>query len=73
MILEQIEVDNDEPKNPLEYQGTIMKQRVPNYCATNMSCSICQADFSTMENYEDHIQKHNDETDFEYLNTMCKQ
>lgn len=65
-------VDKDEPKNLLEYQGTTMQQRLANYRLTNVGCFICQEDFSTMDQYEDHIIKHNDESEFEFLNSMSK-
>lgn len=66
------EIDEDSPEHKLAYQGTTMQQRRENYYPTNMTCCICQLDFSTMDSYEEHIQMHNDETDFEYLKELSQ-
>lgn len=71
-ISDNFDVDENEPKLLLEYQGTTMQQRRPNYYPTNLSCCVCQEDFSTMDSFEEHIQIHSDDTDFEYLTTMSK-
>ncbi|XP_075170008.1 uncharacterized protein LOC142241985 [Haematobia irritans] len=60
------EIDQESPVNILQYEGTTMKPRNDNFQPSNMSCYICQASFSTMDSYEEHIQMHNDETDFEF-------
>lgn len=72
-ILDNYEIDEDIEKISLEYQRTALLKRKDNYIPTNMSCCICQEDFITMESYEEHIQKHGEESDFEFLNTMVKQ
>lgn len=66
------EVDENSPVHALQYEGTVMQERRKNYFPTNMSCFICQEDFSTMVAYEEHIQIHNDESDFEYLKQLSK-
>ncbi|XP_073812312.1 uncharacterized protein [Musca autumnalis] len=66
------EVDESSPVQELQYEGTKMQERRPNYFPTNMSCLICQEDFSTMLAYEEHIQIHNDENDFEYVKQLSR-
>ncbi|XP_065368580.1 uncharacterized protein LOC135961041 isoform X2 [Calliphora vicina] len=72
LLEDNLEIDENEMKIPLEYQGSAMQLCKENFFPTNMSCCICQEDFSTMDTYEEHIQKHGDESDFEYLTTMSK-
>ncbi|KNC24203.1 hypothetical protein FF38_02178 [Lucilia cuprina] len=69
---DNLEVDESIAPIPLEYQASLMQIHNENYNPTNMSCCICEEDFSSMDTYEEHIQKHGDDTDFEFLNTMSK-
>uniref|UniRef100_A0A1I8Q9M8 C2H2-type domain-containing protein n=1 Tax=Stomoxys calcitrans TaxID=35570 RepID=A0A1I8Q9M8_STOCA len=66
------EIDEDSPVYPLQYEGTTMQERRHNFYPTNMSCYICQEDFTTMNGYEEHIQIHNDGKDFEYLKELSQ-
>ena len=68
--IDNIEVDEEEPKKPLKYQGTTMQPRSPGYYPTNASCCICEEEFPTIKEFEEHIQQHGEDTDFEYLKTM---
>ncbi|KAM7345111.1 uncharacterized protein ACRADG_011556 isoform 4-T5 [Cochliomyia hominivorax] len=73
IFVEDYEFDENEEIKFLEYQGTIRQRRLEDYHPTNMSCCICQESFTTIETYEEHIQKHGEDTDFEFLTTMDKQ
>ncbi|XP_061399349.1 uncharacterized protein LOC133335062 [Musca vetustissima] len=66
------EVDETSSVHELQYEGTLLQERRKNYFPNNMSCIICQEDFSTMTDYERHIQIHNDESDFEYVKEMSR-
>ncbi|TMW45576.1 hypothetical protein DOY81_009344 [Sarcophaga bullata] len=55
---DNVEVDEEEARKPLKYQGTTMQPRSPNYYPTNASCCICEEEFPTMKAFEEHIQQH---------------
>ncbi|XP_075170009.1 uncharacterized protein LOC142241986 [Haematobia irritans] len=70
ILEETYKIDENSPEDNLQYQGTLVQKRRQNYRPTNMSCCICQLDFTNMEDYEEHIQIHNSENDFEFLKEL---
>lgn len=57
---------------PLKYQKTQKQQRNGNFELSSMGCYICQCNFDSIEKYEEHIEYHGDESDFESLQNMTK-
>uniref|UniRef100_A0A1I8P464 C2H2-type domain-containing protein n=1 Tax=Stomoxys calcitrans TaxID=35570 RepID=A0A1I8P464_STOCA len=70
ILEENYKIDENSPQLGLQYQGTLVQRRLSNYRPTNLSCYICQLNFSTMDSYEEHIQTHNVENDFEFLKQL---
>lgn len=71
-VLANFEIDEESQKHDLQYQGTKEQVRRQSYYPTNMSCFICQLDFGTMSDYEEHIEVHNTATDFEFVKTQMR-
>lgn len=69
---QNLEIDETIPPKCLVYQGSSMQQRDADFLPNNMSCFICQKLFSSIEFFEEHIQTHGDDTDFEYLSQLHK-
>ncbi|XP_073813654.1 uncharacterized protein isoform X2 [Musca autumnalis] len=65
-------VDENSPQYYLVYQGTTNQPFSSNFQSSNMSCYICQKQFPDMEEYAEHIEYHNIESDFKYLEILCK-
>ncbi|KAL9919847.1 uncharacterized protein ACN427_001629 isoform 1-T1 [Glossina fuscipes fuscipes] len=66
------EIDESSQVYQLQYQGTTLQERKKDFYLTNTGCGICQENFETMSAYEEHIQKHSDDSDFEFLNSLKK-
>ncbi|XP_037955771.1 uncharacterized protein LOC119685538 [Teleopsis dalmanni] len=66
------EVDPNSKHHVLNYEGKKKQTSIQNYHMTNMGCYICQENFSSHGEFEKHVQKHGDETDFEILETYEK-
>lgn len=71
-VLANFEIDEESQKHDLQYQGTKEQVRRQSYYPTNMGCFICQLDFGTMSDYEEHIEVHNTATDFEFVKTQMR-
>ncbi|XP_030554711.1 uncharacterized protein LOC115758287 isoform X1 [Drosophila novamexicana] len=63
--------ENAEPV-PLKYQKTQKQERFVDFELSSMGCYICQCNFDSIEKYEEHIEYHGDESDFESLQKMTK-
>uniref|UniRef100_A0A1A9ZI42 C2H2-type domain-containing protein n=1 Tax=Glossina pallidipes TaxID=7398 RepID=A0A1A9ZI42_GLOPL len=66
------EIDESSQAYQLQYQGTTMQERNNDFYLTNTGCGICQENFETMSAFEEHLQKHSDDSDFEFLNSLTK-
>uniref|UniRef100_A0A1A9WWT9 C2H2-type domain-containing protein n=1 Tax=Glossina brevipalpis TaxID=37001 RepID=A0A1A9WWT9_9MUSC len=66
------QVDETSQMYQLEYQGSTMQKRDDDFYLTNSGCCICQENFESMSVFEEHVQKHSDDSDFEFLNSLSK-
>ncbi|KAH8418554.1 hypothetical protein KR222_000543, partial [Zaprionus bogoriensis] len=71
-ITQKYVLDKKAVSVPLKYQKTQKQQRNANFELSSMGCYICQCNFDSIEKYEEHIEYHGDESDFESLQQMTK-
>lgn len=62
-----LQVDENAPTHELLYEGSLQQQRQQLFQLTNMGCYICQRNFVSPNDFEDHVSSHADESDFEIL------
>uniref|UniRef100_A0A0K8V839 Putative helicase MOV-10 n=3 Tax=Bactrocera latifrons TaxID=174628 RepID=A0A0K8V839_BACLA len=65
------QVDDNAPTHELLYEGSRQQQR-EQFQLTNMGCYICQMNFVSPNDFEDHVLLHGDESDFEILKNYEK-
>lgn len=65
-------LDEEAESIPLKYQKTQKQHRDLDFELSSMGCYICQCNFDSIEKYEEHIEYHGDESDFESLQKMTK-
>ncbi|XP_034477048.1 uncharacterized protein LOC117783648 isoform X1 [Drosophila innubila] len=71
-ITQKYVLDEKAVSVPLKYQKTQEQQRNADFELSSMGCYICQCNFDSIEKYEEHIEYHGDESDFESLKQMTK-
>uniref|UniRef100_A0A0A1WWI7 Putative helicase mov-10-B.1 n=1 Tax=Zeugodacus cucurbitae TaxID=28588 RepID=A0A0A1WWI7_ZEUCU len=62
-----LEVDENAPTHELLYEGSQLQLRIPSFQLTNMGCYICQKNFISPNDFEEHVLSHGDESDFKIL------
>lgn len=65
-------LDEEAESIPLKYQKTLEQHRNLDFELSSMGCYFCQCNFGSIEKYEEHIEYHGDESDFESLQKMTK-
>ncbi|KRG05413.1 uncharacterized protein LOC6580910 isoform X2 [Drosophila mojavensis] len=71
-IAQKYVLDEEAESIPLKYQKTQKQHRDLDFELSSMGCYICQCNFDSIEKYEEHIEYHGDESDFESLQKMTK-
>ncbi|ALC41938.1 CG6701, partial [Drosophila busckii] len=71
-ITQKLTLDENAESVPLMYQKTQKQQRNADFELSSLGCYICQSNFDSIEKYEEHIEYHGDESDFESLRAMAK-
>ncbi|XP_069963997.1 putative helicase MOV-10 [Bactrocera oleae] len=66
-LIGSLQVDENAPTHELLYEGSLQQQRQQLFQLTNMGCYICQRNFVSPNDFEDHVSSHADESDFEIL------
>ncbi|XP_023160074.2 uncharacterized protein LOC111592226 isoform X2 [Drosophila hydei] len=71
-ITQKYVLDEAAESVPLKYQKTQKQHRNLDFELSSMGCYICQCNFDSIEKYEEHVEYHGDESDFESLQEMTK-
>ncbi|CAD7012028.1 unnamed protein product [Ceratitis capitata] len=71
-ITGSLQVDDNAPTHELLYEGSQEQERSATFQLTNMGCYICQMNFTSPDDFENHVETHGDESDFEILNNYNK-
>ncbi|XP_062135558.1 uncharacterized protein LOC133845192 isoform X1 [Drosophila sulfurigaster albostrigata] len=71
-ITQKFVLDEKAESVPLKYQKTQKQQRYVDFELSSLGCYVCQRNFESIEKYEEHIEYHGDESDFESLQQMTK-
>ncbi|XP_023037575.1 uncharacterized protein LOC6639688 isoform X2 [Drosophila willistoni] len=65
-------LDEEAETMPLMYQKTQKQQQIKDFELSSWGCYICQLNFDNIEKYEEHVEYHGDESDFQSLKKMEK-
>ncbi|XP_032597081.1 uncharacterized protein LOC6569064 isoform X1 [Drosophila grimshawi] len=71
-ITQKYVLDDSAELVALNYEKTQIQKRNKNFELNSMGCYICQCNFESIEKYEEHIEYHGDESEFESLRKMEK-
>ncbi|XP_017069246.1 uncharacterized protein LOC108106578 [Drosophila eugracilis] len=71
-ITEEYQLDTNAKAMPLMYQKTQVQKLEKDFELNSLGCYICQVNFDSIEKYEEHVEYHGDEFDFQSLNKMQK-
>ncbi|XP_043642316.1 uncharacterized protein LOC122612635 [Drosophila teissieri] len=71
-LTEEYELDTNATATQLKYQKTLLLQPLKDFELNSLGCYICQENFETIEKYEEHVEYHGDDSDFQSLKKMDK-
>lgn len=71
-IIEEYKLDTDVKPTLLKFQKRLLLQSDKDFELQSLGCYICQENFETIEKYEEHVEYHGDESDFQSLKKMKK-
>ncbi|XP_033152218.1 DNA-binding protein SMUBP-2 isoform X2 [Drosophila mauritiana] len=71
-LLAEYKLDTDVKPTLLKYQKILLLQSDKDFELNSLGCYICQENFETIEKYEEHVEYHGDESDFQSLKKMEK-
>ncbi|XP_068148123.1 LOW QUALITY PROTEIN: uncharacterized protein [Drosophila tropicalis] len=71
-ITEEHILDEEAETMSLMYQKTQKQQQKKDFELSSWGCYICQLNFDSIEKYEEHVEYHGDESDFQSLKNMEK-
>lgn len=71
-LLAEYKLDTDVKPTLLKFQKRLLLQSDKDFELQSLGCYICQENFETIEKYEEHVEYHGDESDFQSLKKMKK-
>ncbi|XP_039480377.1 uncharacterized protein LOC120444635 [Drosophila santomea] len=68
----EYKLDTNATATLLKYQKTLLLSPQKDFELNSLGCYICQENFETIEKYEEHVEYHGDDSDFQSLKKMEK-
>ncbi|EDV56098.2 uncharacterized protein Dere_GG22453 [Drosophila erecta] len=72
LLAEEYKLDTNATATLLKYQKTLLLKPQKDFELNSLGCYICQENFETIEKYEEHVEYHGDDSDFQSLKKMVK-